>query len=320
MIYWRNLFYRFGFFITRKLPVPVISVGNITAGGTGKTPMVLALAHKLQKEGYRPAILSRGYGRNTKGAQIVSDGKTNFKSWEAVGDEPALMAKNSEGIPILVDENRFRGGMLLFEKFKPDLILLDDGFQHRSLFRDLDIVLINGKDTKKTHKLLPYGSLREPWNQLSRADVIIVTKNTSNKNSSYLNRKLNTIKSPIYRSNLLVENHLKSLDKTQIIISEMKDKKAFLFSALGDNKSFEDTANKAGIRIEKSYAFTDHHKYTNIDLKLIQKKFISSKSDYLLTTEKDMIKLNKDWSSLPIYALAVKMTLPENLGLSNMLD
>ena len=148
MIYWRNLFYRFGFFITRKLPVPVISVGNITAGGTGKTPMVLALAHKLQKEGYRPAILSRGYGRNTKGAQIVSDGKTNFKSWEAVGDEPALMAKNSEGIPILVDENRFRGGMLLFEKFKPDLILLDDGFQHRSLFRDLDIVLINGKDKK----------------------------------------------------------------------------------------------------------------------------------------------------------------------------
>ena len=152
--FWRNLFYSAGFFVTRKLPAKVISVGNITSGGTGKTPAVIYLAKMLLSQGHRVSILSRGYGRKTAGTQLVTDGKTPVTDWRNFGDEPTLMANALTGVPIVVDNNRHRGGMVLVDRFNPDIIIMDDAFQHRAIERDIDIVLINSQDSRATHKLL----------------------------------------------------------------------------------------------------------------------------------------------------------------------
>ena len=160
IIFWRNLFYNFNFFITHKIKSKVISVGNISLGGTGKTPVVIFLALLLSKTGRKVAILSRGYGRATKGLFLVSKGDGLILcSWEDCGDEPYMMAQKLPNLPILVDENRYRGSLYLEKNFNPDIIIMDDGFQHRALHRDLDIVLVNGGDNINNHRLLPYGIL-----------------------------------------------------------------------------------------------------------------------------------------------------------------
>ena len=320
IIYLRNIFYKVGFFVTRKLPIPVISVGNISVGGTGKTPTVIAIAHKLQNDGYHPAIISRGYGRNTSGTIEVTDGKTQPPSWELIGDEPCLMASQTYDIPIVVDEDRFRGGMFLYKKYKPNVFLLDDGFQHRGLYRDLDIVLINSKDSKKEHKLLPYGHLREPWDQLRRADIIITTKHNKKRATPYLTRKLKSAKCPILSSEFYFSNKLIDGNGDGLNLSEMKNKTAFLFSGLGDNLGFFQAAEELGLPIGNTHSFPDHHHYTKKDFTFIQDQQMKSKSDYILTTEKDFIKLESGWKELPIYYLPVKMILPDKLIFGHVLD
>mgnify|MGYP000217417798 FL=1 len=143
ILFWRNLFYTFGFFVSRKLPTKVISIGNITTGGTGKTPAVIYLANILIKRGKTVAVLSRGYGRKTAGTQLVTDGNTPVLDWRNFGDEPTLISKALSGVPVVVDEKRHRGGMFLVDRFNPDVIIMDDAFQHRKLGRDIDIVLLS---------------------------------------------------------------------------------------------------------------------------------------------------------------------------------
>ena len=182
LVFFKNYFYKINILKTHRLPCIVISVGNITAGGTGKTPFVIYLSSILKYTyDYKVAILSRGYGRLTKGTILVSNGQGPLHDWTIVGDEPYMMSKKLKEIPIAVDENRFRGGTFLIKKYNPDIIILDDGFQHRSLFRDLDIVLLNGNDSKVNYKLLPQGLLREPLQNIKRADKIFLTKSNPNQ-------------------------------------------------------------------------------------------------------------------------------------------
>ena len=206
IIYWRNLFYSAGFFISKKLPTKVISVGNITTGGTGKTPAVIFLTKALSEKGIKCAILSRGYGRKTVGTMLVTDGETSVANWQNFGDEPSLMAKSLPGIPIVVDSKRHRGGTFLVEKFKPEVIILDDAFQHRRIQRDLDIVLINGQDKRSDHKLVPFGLLREPHSSLKRADVLIFTKTNLMEPNLFLNKTIKSVGKPYFSSTLEAES------------------------------------------------------------------------------------------------------------------
>ena len=151
----------------------------------------------LKNCNYKTAILSRGYQRKTKGTLLVSSGDGPLYNWQEVGDEPFMIATKLKGVPIVVDEDRFRGGMFLIKEYNPDIIILDDGFQHRSLYRDLDIVLLNGSDNQSTHKLLPYGYLREPWNNIKRADAIFITKKHP---QPFLKRKLLESKLPLFET------------------------------------------------------------------------------------------------------------------------
>ena len=154
VIYIRNLFFDYGIFTVKKLPCKVISIGNLSLGGTGKTPMVIFLAKLLKEQGKKVAILSRGYRRQSKGTVLVTNGFSVPKDgYKRYGDEPFLISKVLTGVPVVVDKNRYRGGKFLIKKFQPQIILLDDGYQHRAIARDLDIVLINNREKKANYKL-----------------------------------------------------------------------------------------------------------------------------------------------------------------------
>ena len=212
-IYWllvliRNIFYDLKIFKIYSLNKTVISIGNLTTGGTGKTPFTIFIAKYFIQQGIKVAILSRGYGRKSKGTIVVSNGINLINSYEKSGDEPYLIAKKLQNVPVVVDEKRYRGGKFLINNYNPDIIILDDGYQHRSLKRDLDILLINSLDKKTDHKLIPNGKLREPWKNIKRADLIIKTKSNLIDRNIYLNKKIKQTKINTFIS----ESHISSED------------------------------------------------------------------------------------------------------------
>jgi tetraacyldisaccharide 4'-kinase len=305
-VLWRNLFYTIGFFVTRRLPVPVISVGNLTVGGTGKTPAVIYLAQKLQENGFKPAVLSRGYGRNTTGTVVVSDGDRCHSGWEDGGDEPHLMAKRLSGIPVVVDELRYRGGCFIVEKFHPDVILLDDAFQHRALARDLDIVLLNSQDSPEAYKMLPYGKLREPPFHLRRADVLIWTKRNLSQPPVSVRSSIERQSVPTLSSRLLAEQELRSSDGTVMSLAELKGKRVFAFCGVGDPKSFFSIVEQVGVDIVGRKAFDDHHHYNKEEMEHILSDPKITEVDYFITTEKDLFKVAPYFGSYKLYALGVE--------------
>lgn len=310
VLIWRNLFYLVGFFVSRKLPAKVISVGNITVGGTGKTPTVIYLAKTLLQAGYRVAVLSRGYGRKTAGTQLVTDGVQPVFDWRNYGDEPTMMAEATSDIPIVVDSNRHRGGLFLIDRFSPEIIIMDDAFQHRAVERDVDIVLINSQDSLAKHKLLPYGLLREPWASLKRADVIIFTKTNLKTPAPFLKAMARKTKKPILESQLNI-GAPKKLTRGK---GELKQKqKAIAVAAIGDPDGFVCSLKKREVIVLDTLFFNDHHHYIQSDIQEIRAKMEKSGAEVVITTEKDAIKLqNLKIEGLDIYTLGVQVTLSLN--------
>ncbi|MEE8436927.1 MAG: tetraacyldisaccharide 4'-kinase [Candidatus Neomarinimicrobiota bacterium] len=307
VLFWRNLFYNIGFFVSNRLPCKVISIGNLTTGGTGKTPAVIFFAKWIRDKGYKVAVLSRGYGRSSTGTQLVTDGKTHPEPWRKYGDEPVLMYQALNGVPIVVDENRYRGGLFLIHKFNPDFIILDDGFQHRSLKRDLDIVLINSLDTRADHKLLPYGLLREPWIHMRRASLIFFTKTNYKKPSTYLRSKSRGIKKPCYTSIIKSAQILRGPKAKTLEISSVHGENVLALSAIADPESFLKTIEESGFKILKSLTYVDHYIYTQEDIGLLRKKYEAARAGLIITTEKDLVKLHDlDLGDLPVYALPIE--------------
>ena len=307
IVYWRNLFYSVGFFISKKLPTKVISVGNITTGGTGKTPAVIFLTKTLSEKGIKCAILSRGYGRKTAGTQLVTDGNKPIEDWRNFGDEPSLMAQSLPGIPIAVDSKRHRGGMFLIKNFKPEVIILDDAFQHRRIERDLDIVLINGKDKKIDHKLVPFGLLREPLSSLKRADVLIFTKINLMQPNDFLNKTIKSAGKPYFSSTLEAESPI-SFDGNPLLIK--KGIRIVALSALADTKGFITTLKQLGVEIVDHFDFVDHYNYRQSDLERLANHVKSLNVKVVITTEKDMIKLAPlDFLGIKIYSVEVSFCM-----------
>jgi tetraacyldisaccharide 4'-kinase len=313
LVYWRSLFYKYGFFVSRRLPCSVISIGNITVGGTGKTPTVIFLAEYLKGKGKRVAVLSRGYGRATKGTLVVSDGNGPNVSWEESGDEPFLMAKKLNQIPVVVDEDRFRGGMFIMQKFNPDIILLDDAFQHRAIERDLDLVLVNSGDKSFDHKLLPYGLLREPWMNINRGDAVILTKTNLKKPKPFLIRKIKESRLPILHSTTHASLSTLSPEKPDSI----KRKKVFIVSAIGDSSGFNQTVKNLGCDIVGEKIFPDHFKYSQSDWKNTES--LSAQVDYIITTEKDWVKIEHFSFTKPVIVVGIKIKIQPGKKLERLL-
>ena len=303
----RNYLYNTNIIKSSKLPCKVISVGNITTGGSGKTPTVEFLALYLQSIGKNVGIVSRGYGRSSKHVKLVTDGFDKPSSWEQYGDEAFLLSQNLNSIPIVVGESKYEAGLKIASEFNLDVIIIDDGFQHRSLHRDLDIVLINSKDNQKTHKLLPLGNLRERISGLKRADLIIYTKTNLHNNLGYLDRLLKNVDIEKINSMLETKSMLIGKNKQEIEQSDLKSKNIYLLSAIGDNRGFKRTVEKIGANIVGHSKFIDHFKFKISDLQKMQKDAKKVGANYIITTEKDLVKIPDVNLEIPIYTLKTEM-------------
>lgn len=294
----------------RRLPVPVISVGNLTAGGAGKTPMVLYLAGELRRLGLRPAVVCRGYrGGAERVGGVVGDGERIQLDAAQAGDEPRLLAERLPGVPVVVGADRFSAGMRVISQFSPGLILLDDGFQHRRLARDLDLVLLDARRPLGNGHLLPRGPLREPVPALKRADALILTR--SDRGVSPLPKTpgtkgipvFRTVHSPVLRNILLAGDSVDCgfpqgrFEGSQGAGSELGGGAvleggggAFVFSGLADNADVLRTVAALGARPVGAMGFPDHHAFSEKDRKAIFQAARECGANLLVTTEKDAVR------------------------------
>lgn len=300
----RAFFYVAGLFKPRKLPCTVISIGNITAGGTGKTPMTIYLAQLLQRLGYLPVIVSRGYGGSKeKTGGVLSDRHRIHMDVQAAGDEPYMMALKLHGIPVLVGKNRFRLGKLAIQKFDAQIVILDDAFQHIALERDLNILLLDATRPFGNGYLLPRGLLREPLRQARRADAFLFTRSESGSPAPgpcptdrlkgervvFQCRRVPELVTRIPAHRLLEKDLGCAGDQAGPSI--LKKQKVFAFSGIANNQGFRHMLESLGCRLTGFLAFSDHYPYTEQDLARIGHSARHAGADVLVTTEKDYVRL-----------------------------
>src|SRR5271155_4370627 len=281
----RNALYDRSIVRANKLQGPVVSVGNLSVGGSGKTPFILVLGELLRARGVKFDILSRGYGRKTRGVALVDPGGLP----QDFGDEPLLLARRLEA-SVIVGENRYEAGVFSEKQFGPQLHLLDDGFQHRALARDFDIVLVTPEDTRD--RLLPAGRLREPLKSLSRADAVVLTSGASPE-SFPLNGKL------VWRVR-------RGIAPTNIPSHPV------VFCGIARPQNFLLQLRAAGIEPVAQALYRDHHAYTERDIHDLLKLRQQSEAGGFVTTEKDAINLGGYLSALdPLAVVPVKMELED---------
>lgn len=311
----RNALYENGVFKSYSLGVPVVSVGNITVGGTGKTPMVALTAEILLGEGEKVGILTRGYGReNPKQRVLVSDGERILVQAENAGDEPFELARKLFGKVIIVaDADRVSAGIWAREKFGITTFVLDDAFQHRKVKRDTDIVLIDATNPFGNGKTLPFGILREPLKNLQRADLIVITRANLIEDVSNLKSRIRQYNQncPIYVSQNRVSSvtELKNFQAVQTTKDEgQKTKvKAFAFCALGNPNNFYDQLRQEKFDLVSTRTFPDHHFYTQKDIAELTRKARTGGAEILLTTAKDAVKLQGLEFEMPCLVVEIEM-------------
>jgi tetraacyldisaccharide 4'-kinase len=310
----RNFLYDSGILISKKLPCPVVSIGNITVGGTGKTPTAMMLARMLKEENYKPAILSRGYGRkHGNDVQIVSDGRSLLKKHHEAGDEPFLMAGMLPEIPVIVGSRRYDTGRMAIEELGANILILDDGFQHRLLHRDLDILLMNTARPLGNGCLLPAGSLREPVTALKRADIILLTGSSPEENRR---GEPPAPLEPFLRGfpNLFYSYHkplaIVSGKEELLPLDWLKGKNIYAFAGIGTPQSFRRTIESLGACLTGFFTFPDHHVFTAEDIVAIRKEAEELQAAIILTTEKDGVRL-RDFPDFlkEVFLLRIEMTI-----------
>ena len=291
--------YKLNIFKKHVLPRPVVSIGNMTLGGAGKTPVTALIAQFLKENKITPVILTRGY---------MAGGSNE-------SDEVRLLSESLSGVAVVVGQNRYKKGVEAMEKYRPDIFILDDGFQHWRLGRNLEVVLIDATNPFGNYRLIPRGILREPLSSLARANIFILTKINLGKDNVALIRKQLTKINP---GALIVEAihqpvSLLDLKGKNIIhnVSFLKDKKIAAVSAIGDPDSFTKTLTQLGADVKRSFAFMDHYVYSPEDIKNVDEFCQNNGIAIILTTEKDAVKLGKfkDLVGNNISLLALKIKI-----------
>ena len=308
----RAYFYSKNLFTTHELDVPVISIGNLTMGGTGKTPLVIHLAEFLAQMGFKPAIVSRGYhGSAKKRVNIVSDGKKLLMDARSAGDEPILIATRVPSIVVATGKKRIFPCLEVVERFHCDVIILDDGFQHLSLSRNLDLVLFGVDHFAGNSRVFPGGDLREPVSALHRCDAFLLTGITpTNKDRTQKCTELLQDRFPdkeVFTISATYSNWVKhtissdGISREFIGVSELPDN-LFGFCGIGQPNRFFDMIKQQSISIVGRRSFADHHAYSPGDISALFTLAEKADARGFLTTEKDVIKLGaKHHSPLPFY-------------------
>lgn len=306
------------------LGVPVISIGNLTVGGTGKTPVVELFARTLREKGRAVAILSRGY-KSKRAARpplwkrwaarlnlvekppeppprVVSDGKKVLLDSYTAGDEPWMLASNLPGVPVVVDKNRVKAGRHAIENFHSDVLLLDDGMQYLRLKHRLDIVLVDRTSPFGNGHMLPRGTLREPAQHLKRASYIFITKSDETPNTDLITeiRRYN-------RDAEIVEcrhrpMHFKKMGSGELMpITDLKGRYVGALSGIAVPESFEKGLRKLGAKVEATARFADHHRFTEREIKQFIDRCVRRDLEFIVTTEKDIVR----FPSLPKFDIPI---------------
>lgn len=320
----KNQAYDRGWLRQARLPCPVISVGNLSLGGTGKTACVEYLAAKLTRQGLRVCVLSRGYGaRSTspywlveRQGRLLVNGEP-AASPDGLADEPQLLARHVSGVPVVVGSRREQTGLMAYEELHAEVVLLDDGFQHRQVFRNLDIVLVNARMPLSGEHLFPRGPMREPLESLVRAHVIIVTKADQSLDMvAALQEQLKRfapqalIAMAIHEPEGLRDWHTDEA----VPLERVNGHRIALLSSIGDPEGFEQTVKQLGASVVSHAAYPDHHRYQPSEWDEVVRTAHASRADALVTTEKDLIRLagfNDEGSgpSVPVWVLKIRMRM-----------
>jgi tetraacyldisaccharide 4'-kinase len=287
----RNALYSRGLLKQRRLEGPTVSVGNLSVGGSGKTPFVMLLGEQLKRRGVAFDVLSRGYGRRSQGVLEVNPAG----SAQEFGDEPLLIARKLE-VPVIVGEDRYQAGVFAERKFGPHMHILDDGFQHRALARDFDIVLVTAEDARD--RVIPAGRLREPLRSLVRADAVVLTSGATADAFALKGQKLWRVRRGITVTGI--------------------PERPVAFCGIARPKSFLLQLEKAGIEVVAEAVYRDHHAYSEKDVAELLALRKNSEAGGFVTTEKDAINLGGYLSALqPLAVVPVKMEL---LDAANAID
>lgn len=311
----RRGLYRRGWLRAQNLGVPVISVGNLTMGGTGKTPLVEWIAAKLAAENRRVCILTRGYGRaNSKQRVIVSDGTEVLSDAVNAGDEALLLAERLNGrVAVISDADRVSAARWAIQKLGSEVFVLDDGFQNLGLARSLNIVVVDASNPWGNRHLLPAGILREPLRELARADCIVLTRVDDSDQTSELEDEISKLsKSPIFHShtNILSLRPINIASKSPRL-EEVRSAKVAAFCGIGNPRSFFTLLGRNGYQLTHTKTFSDHYTYSQTDIDRVVRDSVAAGAQALLTTSKDEVKLRSLGFDLPCYAVDIAIEIAE---------
>ncbi|MDR2812281.1 MAG: tetraacyldisaccharide 4'-kinase [Puniceicoccales bacterium] len=320
--------YRKRLLYSQSLGCHVIVVGNITMGGTGKTPVAEYLARLLLAMGRKPAIISRGYKSKSESSyrkflrwlthspdkppKIVSDGERVLLDSEIAGDEPYMLAKNLKGVPVIVDKDRIKAGRYAIKRFGSDVLILDDGYQYLRLRSTLRMVLIDRNNPFGNYRLIPRGILREPLSHLDRASCIFLTKSNGTRNYE-LEQEIHSVNYGIQIVECCHQScHLVSQGEAEILPLEiLREKKVAIFCAIASPEGFEQFIASLGANIIYKKRYIDHHRFTNAELSSINER--AKSADFLIATEKDAVRIASDFKfSIPFFYMRVRVQFLRN--------
>ena len=323
----RAWLYEHGWQEQRQLPAPVISVGNVTVGGTGKTPCVAWLGNYLQASGHAVAILSRGYKRASQGRVEVSDGKTILCDAAAAGDEPYLLAQSCPGVRVVVDQDRYAAGQWLSERARVTVFLLDDGYQHLRLHRSLNLLLVDATDELAEGRMVPFGRLREPLTAMRRADAVLVTRADQPFDQARLEQTVRRYTRPhtplFYSSHRLTKLHSLTQPVAEpLALDSFVGKAVAAICGIARPERFFSDLQQLGMKLVWQQSFPDHHRYTPVEFATILAAAQRTQATAILTTEKDAANLADltQSSPLPVYAAQLAFHCPQETALQALVQ
>ncbi|HEX2867673.1 MAG TPA: tetraacyldisaccharide 4'-kinase [Ignavibacteriales bacterium] len=315
VIWLRNYLFDRGIYKSEKVDAKVISIGNITVGGSGKTPAVILVTDILKKAGKKVGVLSRGYGRRSKGYRLVSEGSEIQTEVSACGDEIYLTAMECS-VPAAVSEKRVQGARRLIEDTDVEVIVLDDAFQHRWIDRDLNILVFDNSFLLKSggmdQNLLPVGLMREPFSAVRRADAVIVNRKFSGIGFLPPQLRLYFEKKKVFYAFYRTAGFFDVKSRSYYDVQDFTGQKSLVISGIANPLSFLNVLRQASIDTENQLIFRDHKDYTLRDIQDIRKAFYATNSQSVITTQKDAVKLSrfsKELDDIDIYYLKIEMDI-----------
>ncbi|WP_303700895.1 tetraacyldisaccharide 4'-kinase [Flexistipes sinusarabici] len=291
----------------------IISVGNISMGGTGKTPFVIYLCRELLHRGFRVCVLSRGHkGKIGLGTNIIYDGEKFLVDKKLAADEPFLIAQKLQNVPVITGKDRVKSFKLAVERFSPDFVVMDDAFQHRKIHRDIDIVLLDHSNPVSTGFVFPFGYLREMPKNLQRADIVVFTRAKAQTVPDKVKRYVKS--KPVFFSHIVVDGFYFKGEKFPRDV--VQNYKFYAFSGVASNRKFFKMLTEKNISVTASRSFPDHHIYNKKDFACLTAGLKKSGAEYLITTEKDYVKLSDELKNKTFYT-AISTRLNNELAFWN---